>query len=63
MGEFLIRKMIKIVTFEKKNGPKSIPNASRIGPEPFRSNFHIIFALRDPKKHNFSMKFNKKVEK
>ena len=54
--------MFKIVTFEKKNDPESIPNDSRIGPEPFGSNYHIIFALRDPKTVDFQLKFNNKFK-
>ena len=47
--QFIIREMLKIVTFAMKNDPESIPNDSRISPEPFRGNFHIIDALWDPK--------------
>ena len=50
------------MTVEKVNGPESVPNDSRIGPEPFRSNFHIIFTPRDPKAVNFQLKLNKKFK-
>ena len=54
--------MLKIVTFVMRNGLESIPNDSRISPEPFRSNFHIIFAL-GPQNRRFSIKSSKQVQK
>ena len=55
-------KMLKIVTFEKKNDPESIPNDSRMSPEPFRSNFHITFAIWDPKIVVFQLNLIKKLK-
>ena len=54
--------MFKIITFEKKHYPESIPNDSRISPEPFRRNFHIIFTFRDPKIVDFQLKLRKKFK-
>ena len=48
-GEVIIREMFKIVIFTLKNDHESISNDSSISPESFRSNFHIIFDLQDPK--------------
>ena len=60
--ELIIRKIFKIVTLGLKNGPESIPNDSRIGPEPFRSNFHLIFGMRDTKTVDFQLKSMKKFK-
>ena len=60
--EFISREVLKMVTFEKKNDPESIPNESRISPEPFRSNFHIIFTLKDPEIADFQLKLNKQFQ-
>ena len=54
--------MFKIITFEKKNNPESVPNDSRISPESFQSNFHIIFTLWDPQTVKFQLKSIKKFE-
>ena len=43
-----------------ENGPESIPTDSRISPEPFQSNLHIIFARKDPENGDFQLKLNKK---
>ena len=59
--EFIAREMLEIVTFTTKNDLESIPNDSGISPEPFRSNFHIIVALWDPKTGDFQLNLIKNV--
>ena len=58
--EVIIREMFKIESFTLKNDPESISNDSRMSPESFRSNFHIIFDLQDPKTVDFQLKVIKK---
>ena len=45
-----------------KNDHGSISNNSKITPESFRTNFHIIFTLQDPKTINFQFFFIKKFK-
>ena len=54
--EVIIRQMFRIESCALKNDPESISNDSRMGPESFRSNFHIIFDLQDAKIVNFQLK-------
>ena len=58
--EVIIREMFKIVACALKNDPRSISNDSRITPESFRSDFHIIFDLQDPKTVDFQLQLIKK---
>ena len=60
--EVIIREMFKIESFTLKNDPESISNDSRMSPESFRSNFHIIFDLQDPKTVDFQLKFIKQFK-
>ena len=62
LGEFTSGEILKIVTFTMKNRPGSIPNDSRIGPEPFWSNFDVIFALWDPKTVDLKLKLINKFK-
>ena len=54
--EVVIGQAFKIVACAMKNDPESISNDSRMSPESFRSNFHIIFDLQDAKIVNFQLK-------
>ena len=54
--EAITRENIKIATCTLKNDPGSVSNDSRMSPESFRSNFHIIFTLRDPTNLDFQLK-------
>ena len=60
--EFITRGKIKILTCTLKNDPGSVSNDSRMSPESFRSNFHIIFTLQDPKTVKFQLKLVEKFE-
>ena len=54
--EVIIREMFKIAARALRNDPESVSNDSRMSPESFRSNFHIIFDLQDAKIVNFQLK-------
>ncbi len=43
-----IKRNVQHIFFTLKRGSGSISEKSKIIPESFRSNFHIIFALREP---------------
>lgn len=61
-GEFISGETLKIYTFTFKNDSGSISNNLKITPESFQTNFHIIFALRDPQNLDFELKSNKKFK-
>ena len=54
--------MFKLCIFTLKNDPESISDNFKMTPESFRSNFHIIVALRDPKTIDFQLKPNKQLK-
>ena len=54
--------MSQIWTFLLENGAESISNDSKIIPESFPSNFHVIFTLRSPQTINFQLKLHKKLK-
>ena len=58
--EVIIREMFNIESCALKNGPESISNDCRMSPESFRSDFHIIFDLKDPTIVDFQLKLIKK---
>ena len=59
---FKSRNIFKLCMFTLKNDPESISNNFKITPESFRSNFHIIFSLPDPKTIDFQLKSNKQFK-
>ena len=60
--EFISGTMSQIWTFLLENGSESISNNSKIIPESFPSNFHVIFTLRSPQTINFQLKLHKKLK-
>ena len=59
---FKSKKYVQKNIFTLKNDPESISSISRITPESFRSNVHIIFSLPDPKNLDFQLKSDKKFK-